>query len=117
MPASVLKFDPEDRAAYCQKTWGVTPDRDWLRIKYWTDDLSQTSNTIFSNGDLDPWGPGGVLSDIRADLPAPVVHGGAHNLDLRGSNKGDPKSVLLVRDFHMETIDQWIKDYQSQNTL
>ena len=29
----VLKFDPSDRAAYCQKTWGVTPDRDWLRIK------------------------------------------------------------------------------------
>jgi hypothetical protein len=42
----VIKFDPEDRDAYCQKTWGVTPDRNWLRIKYWTDDLLATSNTV-----------------------------------------------------------------------
>ena len=42
----VIKFDPEDRAAYCQKTWGVTPDRDWLRIKYWTDDLRNICKTF-----------------------------------------------------------------------
>ena len=80
-------------------------------VKYWTDDMSQTSNTILSNGDLDPWGPGGVMKDIRPDLPAPIVHGGAHHLDLRGSNKGDPDSVKKVRDFHEKTIMQWITDY------
>lgn len=111
----VLKFDPEDRAAYCDKTWGVVPDRDWLRIKYWTDDLSQTSNTIFSNGDIDPWGPGGVLADIRPDLPAPVVHGGAHHLDLRSTNKDDPQSVTDVRKFHEKTIMSWLDEFYSRN--
>ena len=71
----VIKFDPEDRADYCEKTWGVKPDRDWLRIKYWTDDLGATSNTIWSNGDIDPWGPGGQLTPIRPDLPTPLVKG------------------------------------------
>lgn len=71
----VIKFDPEDRADYCEKTWGVKPDRDWLRIKYWTDDLGATSNTIWSNGDIDPWGPGGQLAQIRPDLPTPLVKG------------------------------------------
>ena len=77
-PASrrwAIKFDPEDRADYCEKTWGVKPDRDWLRIKYWTDDLGATSNTIWSNGDIDPWGPGGQLAQIRPDLPTPLVKG------------------------------------------
>merc|ERR1712227_68400 len=104
-----IKFDPEDRAEYCNKTWGVVPDRDWLRIKYWTDNLAATSNTIFSNGDVDPWGPGGVLKDIRKDLPAPLVKGGAHHFDLRGDNPGDTESVKAVRKFEEDTIKQWIK--------
>lgn len=42
----VIKFDPEDRADYCNKTWGVVPDRSWLKIKYWTENLGATSNTV-----------------------------------------------------------------------
>lgn len=113
----VIKFDPEDRDAYCQKTWGVTPDRNWLRIKYWTDDLLATSNTIFSNGDIDPWGPGGVMGDLRKDLPAPLVKGGAHHFDLRAANKQDTASVLAVRAFEETTIEGWIADFWAEENL
>lgn len=107
----VIKFDPEDRDAYCEKTWGVHPDRSWLRYKYWTDSLTSTSNTIWSNGDIDPWGPGGVMHDLRHDLPAPIVHGGAHHYDLRGSNSHDTQDVLNVRQFHRDTINNWIAQF------
>jgi len=110
----VIKFDPDDRAAYCNKTWGVIPDRNWLRIKYWSDNLAATSNTIFSNGDVDPWGPGGVMKDIRKDLPAPIVEGGAHHFDLRGTNPGDTASVKKVRSFEETMIKQWIAEYSAE---
>jgi len=113
----VIKFDVDDRATYCNKTWGVVPDRDWLRIKYWADNLEATSNTIFSNGDLDPWGPGGVTHDLRHDLPAPLVHGGAHHYDLRGSNSGDTQDVLNVRQFHRDTIRDWMAQFYAEQEL
>jgi len=106
-----IKFDPEDRAAYCNATWGVVPDREWLRVKYWTDNLRATSNTIFSNGDVDPWGPGGLLHELRHDLPAPLVKGGAHHFDLRASNPQDTASVMEVRAFEEHMIQQWIDEW------
>ena len=30
----VIKFDIDDRADYCNKTYGVIPDRDWLRLVF-----------------------------------------------------------------------------------
>lgn len=49
---------------------------------------------IFSNGDVDPWGPGGVMKEIRNDLPAPIVKGGAHHYDIRGSHDGDTGKLI-----------------------
>lgn len=100
-----LPFSLKMRDEYCQSNLGVTPRNEWpaLTVKfpfvnlelfflsyvlififqYWTEQLNLASNIIFSNGDLDPWGPGGILKDLSPSLPALTVTGGAHHLDLR----------------------------------
>ena len=69
---------------------------------------------IFSNGDIDPWGPGGQLVQIRPDLPTPLVKGGAHHYDLRGSNVGDTDAVKIIRTFEETTIKGWIANFWSE---
>ena len=55
----------------------------YIYLQYWTENLKLASNIIFSNGDLDPWGGGGVHVDLSPSLPALLVEGGAHQFDLR----------------------------------
>lgn len=54
-----------------------------IMLQFWGDDVTSSSNIIFSNGDLDPWGPGGFHEDLSPTLLALQVVGGAHHLDLR----------------------------------
>jgi hypothetical protein len=49
---------------------------------------------IFSNGLLDPCSSGGVTKTLAPSLPSIIIPDGAHHLDLRGSNKNDPKDVI-----------------------
>ncbi|CAH3180545.1 unnamed protein product, partial [Porites evermanni] len=102
-------------------------------------DISFASNIIFSNGDLDPWRPGGgdccnstmysvnwrrihfhillgncchieiVLEDVSATLVALPVKGGAHHLDLRASNPQDPPTVTQAREQELQLIRMFIE--------
>nr|XP_039252936.1 dipeptidyl peptidase 2-like [Styela clava] len=107
----LLPLTPEMRAEYCQKKYGVTPRVDWLDVQFWGANISSASNIIFSNGDLDPWGPGGVHTSPAPSLVALEVIGGAHHLDLRSSNPKDPQSVIDVRNQEANIIMQWITDF------
>lgn len=107
----VLPFNASMRDEYCQKTWSVTPRRDWLNVLFWGKDISSSSNIVFSNGNLDPWAAGGVLNDISDSLVSVIVEGGAHHLDLRGSNPADPPSVVQARNFEVKNIEKWIKEF------
>lgn len=107
----VLPFNSSMRDEYCQKTWNVTPRRDWLNVLFWGKDISSSSNIVFSNGDLDPWAAGGVLQNVTDSLVALIVKGGAHHLDMRGSNKADPPSVKAARSFEIENIVMWLKNF------
>lgn len=55
------------------------------------------SNIIFSNGDLDPWRAGGVLTDINPDIIVRMIKGAAHHLELREPHEDDPEDVVEAR--------------------
>ncbi|GIY26329.1 dipeptidyl peptidase 2, partial [Caerostris extrusa] len=55
----VLPFTAAMRDEYCYKTYKVLPRRDYMDVQYWGADISSASNIVFSNGNLDPWAPGG----------------------------------------------------------
>eukprot|EP00053_Salpingoeca_punica_P007734 m.70486 g.70486 ORF g.70486 m.70486 type:complete len:486 (-) comp14302_c1_seq1:444-1901(-) len=94
---------------YCKNRWNVTPDPLKIPTMY-NITAESASNIIFTNGLLDPWWPGGVLSDLSPTLRAFQIEGGAHHLDLRGSDPADPPSVVLVREASKGIILGWIAE-------
>jgi len=63
----------------------------------------------YSNGGLDPWSAGGVTENITDSLVAILIPDGAHHLDLRSRNPGDPKSVQQARALEIRYMKQWIE--------
>eukprot|EP01124_Arcella_intermedia_P023896 TRINITY_DN3909_c0_g1_i3.p2 TRINITY_DN3909_c0_g1~~TRINITY_DN3909_c0_g1_i3.p2 ORF type:complete len:150 (+),score=26.33 TRINITY_DN3909_c0_g1_i3:766-1215(+) len=92
---------------YCQKTWGIAPRPHWTSISYGGAHFSG-SNVIFSNGRLDPWRGGGLYhNDSGANIWSILIDGGAHHLDLRGSDPRDPESVRQARGFEAAVLESW----------
>ncbi|GFR51787.1 hypothetical protein Agub_g14244, partial [Astrephomene gubernaculifera] len=102
-------FDLSAATAACQQHWGVTPRPLWANTQWGGRRISAGSNIVFSNGLLDPWHGGGVLTDVSDSLPAVIIPEGAHHLDLMFSHPDDPLSVTEVRNFQREAIRSWIK--------
>ena len=95
----------------CFAQWNVRPRIEWPYIEFGGKNLTDFryfSNIAFTNGNLDPWSAGGVRTTVNPSLPAILVQGGAHHLDLRAANKADPPSVLLARQQVVALIEKWI---------
>lgn len=105
----ILQFTLQQRDTYCQNRWGVVPRNAWMATHFFTTGLKGVSNIVFSNGNLDPWMGGGITTNISSNLVAVVIDGGAHHLDLRGSNAADPPSVVVARIQEAQYISKWIK--------
>uniref|UniRef100_K3X632 Lysosomal Pro-X carboxypeptidase n=1 Tax=Globisporangium ultimum (strain ATCC 200006 / CBS 805.95 / DAOM BR144) TaxID=431595 RepID=K3X632_GLOUD len=97
---------------HCQKTWGVTPDPNWIRVSYGDSNLRFASNIVFSNGMLDPWSSGGVHQVPEGSKVTIVnIEEGAHHLDLFFSHPDDPVSVKKARKIEVAHIRKWIDEY------
>ena len=94
----------------CEKEWGVTPLKYKATIEWGGRRMESASNIVFSNGGLDPWRSGGVLSTPSDSLVAVQIPEGAHHLDLMFSNEKDPESVIKVRKIEEEHIVKWINE-------
>lgn len=113
---SLFPFQAWDMEAYasgCKDRWNVTPDPHWVDKDYSISKFAQSSNIVFSNGALDPWRSGGIVTDLAPTVRAIVIASAAHHLDLRGASALDPVSVVKAREFHMENMRQWIAEHQA----
>ncbi|KAJ8297981.1 hypothetical protein KUTeg_024512 [Tegillarca granosa] len=98
----------EEYSKACYQRWKVYPRKNWIRQQYLGKNLKSTSNIIFSNGYLDPWSSGGVLDSQSASLISIFISSGAHHLDLRSSNIGDPPDVRSARQQEKNIIIKWL---------
>eukprot|EP01132_Coremiostelium_polycephalum_P004796 gene4796-5981_t len=109
-------FNLQEFTQYCQKTWGVVPNANWITTYYGGSNFS-ASNIIFSNGELDPWRAGGVLQDMGPTVVSIIIEGGAHHLDLRMPQPQDPPSVVTARQIETEMIISWVQDASMKKML
>ncbi|XP_072947836.1 lysosomal Pro-X carboxypeptidase-like [Epargyreus clarus] len=96
----------------CHKKYNVYPRENAARVLYGGGLLRSASNIVFSNGLLDPWAGGGILTNISSTVVAVVLSDTAHHLDLMPSNPLDPPSVKMAREIHKQNIDRWIKEFR-----
>jgi len=102
-------WDLPQLTSYCGTQWGIIPRPNWLVTEYGFDRIARSaSNIIFSNGRLDPWHVGGVLTSLSDTLVAINIADGAHHLDLRESNPKDPDSVIVARKQEVALLQKWL---------
>ena len=105
-------WDLDKFTADCLKTYNVLSRPLMAPLMYGGINLTASSNIVFSNGLLDPWSSGGVMSSLSDSLVAIVLPNSAHHLDLRGSNPADPPEVIEARRMEREFIRTWIAQHQ-----
>merc|ERR1712039_1137310 len=57
---------------------------------------------------MDPWMPGGVLTEQSEGVVNIMIEAAGHHLDLMFSNSNDPQSVIDARAIEVEQIEKWI---------
>lgn len=111
-----------------QGLFGLPQEEDvyslWEDTVYGGTRLQFATNIIFTNGNLDPWIPAGVLlSDDSSEInkgrrtrgkqhesvQSLVIDQGGHHLDLFFPTDEDPASVRRVREVEREAIREWIE--------
>jgi hypothetical protein len=87
-------WDPAQITTDCQTEYDLTPQLYWTLSYYGgmvpVKDFAKASNIIFSNGTLDPWKAGGVVTEVSSKTTVLMIEGAAHHLDLRLPNEADP---------------------------
>ena len=90
-------FDRYGWNQQCNDRFNLNPQYDWALDFFGGRnpgaDFEDSSNIIFSNGNLDPWSGGGILSNVTSNNIALIIEDGAHHLDLRAPSEHDGWSV------------------------
>ena len=101
------------RSQGCERSWGVTPRPEWASVALGGKRITGTSNIVFSNGLLDPWHGGGVLTNLSDSLLAILLPSGAHHIDLMFSDPEDKHypDIGWARDFERAQIARWVAEH------
>ncbi|TVU26845.1 hypothetical protein EJB05_29413, partial [Eragrostis curvula] len=88
----------------------------WIEAEFGGFDIGNVlrrsaSNIVFFNGLRDPWSAFGVLKSISDSIVALVEPQGAHNVDLKFSEKDDPDWLKQVRVKETRIIARWLRQY------
>ena len=113
-----INWDQYAHTDDCVSNYGLNPQYDWA-LDYFGGrnpgaDFEDSSNIIWSNGDIDPWSGGGILTNVTSANIALVIKDGAHHYDLRGDHADDTWSVKEARAIEFANIRRWIEDFQNQ---
>ncbi|GAB6029669.1 hypothetical protein CHUAL_005401 [Chamberlinius hualienensis] len=92
----------------CKAIYQSEPRPFMTILEYGGKNITAASNIIFSNGNLDPWSSGGVLSSLSDSLISLYMDQSAHHLDIRSANPDDPESVVNAREIEKWYISSWI---------
>ena len=105
-----VKWDFDAVTQDCKKSYQVTPRELWAVHTFGgkNEIASGVSNIYFTNGHLDPWSGGGVLTQPSSTLIVYVISDGAHHVDLRGSHSQDTDSIQEARKIGKNLIKSWI---------
>lgn len=108
MPDNLTRHDE-----YCRAAWNVTASdfaqslsTDFPSIDNWE---AATTRVIFTNGQLDPWCPGGVKGSQGFWNPAFIIPQASHHADLNTFTQNDPVMFWFARDMIIQLITQFIK--------
>lgn len=102
-----------------QGIFGLPTKRDewgeWIDTLYGGTRMQYISNIFYTNGNLDPWAPAGVLPDtflpykLDESVISRIIDLGGHHLDLFWATENDPESVIAVREEQKSNIMKWIQ--------
>ncbi|XP_074601457.1 lysosomal Pro-X carboxypeptidase-like isoform X2 [Brevipalpus obovatus] len=105
------QWDVDAYKKQCFQTYGIMSDIYKAEQLFGGQNISTATNIIFSNGERDPWAPGGFYRQISPSLVNILIPHACHHEDLRPTGPNDPPSLLAIRRKEVEIITQWIKDY------
>merc|ERR1712204_33958 len=104
------EWDVKGTIAWCNEQYDIAVDvKGPASRKYGGRNVYKAmSNIVFSNGDMDPWMPGGVLTKQSESVVNIMIEEAGHHLDLMFSNSNDPQSVIDARAVEVQQIEKWI---------
>jgi len=86
----------------------VSANVEWTNVNYGGQSII-TSETVFSNGDLDPWHPAGILKGrhgFQNDIA--IIAKGSHCTDMMPSRTTDSDSLKRARAIQNAAISRWL---------
>lgn len=108
-------WNSTENTEWCNSAFGLNPQYNWVFDYYGgkntTRDFAKLSNIVFTNGAIDPWHSGGVLTAPNANVTSLYIEDAAHHLDLRAPNAADPASVTAARATVSQLIGEWVDQY------
>lgn len=69
---------------------------------------TQVTNVFFTHGEIDPWRPMGVQTDVNADSPVVILEGHAHCQDLASIQLGDSQQMRATKEAVTARVREWL---------